>query len=44
MDAEGVVVWGEPRELARGRRYGLRWADRAAPRLERLRKMITTSP
>jgi hypothetical protein len=43
MDAEGVVVWGEPREAARGRRYGLRWADRASPRLERLRALVTAS-
>jgi hypothetical protein len=43
MDAEGVVVWGEPREVARGRRYGLRWADKASPRLERIRAMVGTS-
>jgi len=43
LDADGVVVWGEPRGEARARRYGLQWTDQSAPRLERLKGIIAAS-
>jgi Tfp pilus assembly protein PilZ len=43
LDAEGVVVWGEPRGSSRNRRYGLKWKDQTSPRLERLKGIIAAS-
>jgi Tfp pilus assembly protein PilZ len=43
LDAEGVVVWGEPRGSSRTRRYGLQWKDQSSPRLVRLKGIITAS-
>ncbi len=43
LDAEGVVVWGEPRGRSRTRRYGVHWKDQTSPRLERLKGIITAS-
>jgi hypothetical protein len=43
LDADGVVVWGEPRGEARARRYGLEWKDQSAPRHARLKGIITAS-
>jgi hypothetical protein len=43
LDADGVVVWGEPRGEARARRYGVEWADRSSPRHDRLKAVIADS-
>lgn len=43
IDAEGVVVWGEPGVGTGTRRYGLRWTDQSAPRVARLDRIITAS-
>jgi hypothetical protein len=40
LEADGVVVWGEPRGDARSRRYGLRWKNAAAKGLGRIRTMM----
>lgn len=43
IDAEGVVVWGEPAGEAETRRYGLHWTDQSAPRQARLERIISSS-
>jgi len=43
LDAEGVVVWREPRGDERSRRYGLQWQDRSDARLARLKSVIAAS-
>jgi hypothetical protein len=43
LDAEGIVVWGEPRTTSRARRYGLQWKDQSSPRLARLKGIIEAS-
>ena len=40
LEADGVVVWGEPHPDAGSRRYGLRWKDAAAKGLGRLKTMM----
>ena len=43
LDAQGIVVWCEPRGDERSRRYGLQWRDRSAARLARLKTVIAAS-
>jgi hypothetical protein len=43
LDAEGLVVWGESRQVAGARRYGLRWADQSAPMVARLQRVISAA-
>jgi hypothetical protein len=40
LEADGVVVWGEPLGDARPRRYGLRWKNAAAKGLGRIKAMM----
>ncbi len=43
IDAQGVVVWGEPGGGTGSRRYGLRWTDQSAPGVARLNRIIAAS-
>jgi hypothetical protein len=43
LDADGVVVWREPRGDERSLRYGLQWQDRSDARLARLKSVIAAS-